>query len=73
MQWRVCYTLGGDGNGGSNFATTIVVVSLPSLVSATQKEERKNIKQRGTNRDKKKFAMGCLQETRKKGSNSISV
>jgi hypothetical protein len=46
--------LGGDGNGDSNFASTIVVVSLPSLVSATQKEKTKNIKQRRSNRDKNK-------------------
>ncbi len=62
----------GDGNGGNNFVATIADASLCSLVSIVQKEERTNNRQRGTNRDKeKKFIVGGLYETRKKGSSSI--
>jgi hypothetical protein len=46
--------LGGDGSGGSSFVATITVASLCSLVSTTQKEERKNNKKRGTNSNKEK-------------------
>ncbi len=38
--------MGGDGSGGNSFDATIVIVS------AMQKEERKNDKQKGTNIDK---------------------
>jgi hypothetical protein len=44
--------MGGNGNGNIIFVATIVVASLHALVSATQKEEKKNDKQRRTNRDK---------------------
>jgi hypothetical protein len=37
--------LGGNRNGGSSFAGTIVIASLHSLISATQKEGRENDKQ----------------------------
>jgi hypothetical protein len=46
--------MGGNGNGSSNFAAITTITSLCSLVSAMQKEEKENDKQRGTNRDKKK-------------------
>jgi hypothetical protein len=38
--------MGGNGSGRSNFVATTAVGSLHSLVSATQKEEKKNDKQR---------------------------
>jgi hypothetical protein len=41
--------------GGNNFVAIIAIASLCSLVSVTQKEERKNDRHKGTNRDKKKF------------------
>ncbi len=33
--------MSGDGSGGDDFATTIIVASLCSLVSIARKEERK--------------------------------
>jgi hypothetical protein len=52
--------LGGNCNGNSSFVATIVV-SLCSLVNTMQKEEKKNDKQRGTNKDKEKaFTIGGL-------------
>ncbi len=65
--------MGGDDGGVSSIATTTTIASLGSLVSVTQKEERENDKHKGTNINKKKIAIGGLQETWKKGSNSISV
>jgi hypothetical protein len=44
--------MGGDGSG--SFAATTAVASLSSIVSAAQKEEKENDRQRGTNRDKEK-------------------
>jgi hypothetical protein len=41
--------LGGDGSGSNNFVAIIVIVSLQSLVSVAQKEDRNNDKQRGIN------------------------
>jgi hypothetical protein len=49
-----CYSLGGNGSGGNNFAATTIVVSLHSLINAMQKEERENDKQKGINIDKEK-------------------
>jgi hypothetical protein len=52
--------MGGDGNG-PNFAAIIVVASLCSLVSVTQKENKENDIQRGINKDKeKKITVGGL-------------
>jgi hypothetical protein len=44
--------LSGDGSGNSSFATTTIIASLGSLVSATQKEEREKDKQKGAKRRK---------------------
>jgi hypothetical protein len=55
--------LGGDDGGVSSIATTTTIASLGSLVSVTQKEERENDKHKGTNINKKKIAIGGLQET----------
>jgi hypothetical protein len=41
--------------GGSNFVAIIAIASLRSLISVTQKEERKNDRHKGTNRDKENF------------------
>jgi hypothetical protein len=66
--------LGGNGSGGNNFDATIVIVSLRSLVSIMQREEKHNEKQRKINIDKKKkYIVVGFQETKKKGSSSISV
>jgi hypothetical protein len=46
--------LGGTSSGG-NFATTISIVSLRSLISIAQKKRRENEGQRGTNIDKNNF------------------
>ncbi len=46
--------MGGNGSGGSSFATTFVIASLHSLISVVQKEERENDKQKGPNKDKEK-------------------
>ncbi len=55
--------MGGNNSDGPNIVTTIIIVSLCSLVSVAQKEERDNNKQRGINRVyKKKIAIGGLQE-----------
>jgi len=57
--------MGGNGNGGSNFATTTIVASLHSPVNVVQKEERENDKQRKTNNNKeKKNAIGALGNRR---------
>jgi hypothetical protein len=56
--------LSGDGSGGSSFATTIVVASLGSLVSAMQNEERKKEKQRGTKR--KNLQLRALKKKEKR-------
>jgi hypothetical protein len=67
--------LGGNDNGNGSFATITIVVSLCSLVSTTQKEEKVNDKQRRTNIDKKKKinTVKSLQEIGKKGSNTILI
>jgi hypothetical protein len=36
--------MGGDGNSSFNFVATTIVVSLQSLVSIAQKEEKENEK-----------------------------
>lgn len=39
-QWGFCYSLGGDGSGDTNLATTTAIASLCSLVDIAQKEEK---------------------------------
>ncbi len=46
--------MGGDGNGGNNFVATTAIASLRSLVNVAQKEERKDDKQKGQTKTKRK-------------------
>jgi hypothetical protein len=47
--------MGGDGSGSSSFAATSAVASLRSIVSAAQKEEKENDRQkRDIQRQRKK-------------------
>jgi len=62
--------LGGNGSGVSNF----IAITLCSLVSAAQKEKKKNDKQRGTKRDKEEKNYNWkLLGNKKKDSSSISI
>ncbi len=46
--------MGGNDYGSNSFAAIIVIASLRSLISAAQKKERENNRQRRTKRDKEK-------------------
>lgn len=60
--------MGGNGSGDNNFVVNIVVASLHSLINVAQKEERKNDRQRRTNKDKekKKLQLGAFKKQERK-------
>jgi hypothetical protein len=66
--------LNDNGNGDNNFVVTITIVSLCSLISATQKKEREKNKQKGTMRKnlqskairKKKGGFSSISENKRK-------